>query len=882
MNLSSFAWGINETLQGNIKHLSTWSKIEKFAEQEFQKFLERICKKDNDGKCLPITKSIINEATKSLIDCFAIPKTLLINELFAIRICESSSTKEPTSPLLNSFYLEDLEYAKSLINQGKAPDNLQKYLGMKLPEVRHNILNNDKLLEKILAPQNTPSSRWPGVGRHPLVLLQQAAVNLSQSELKHGGILSVNGPPGTGKTTLLRDVLASVVTKRAEALLKFEDPATAFSHSGHKIKAGSGWWHLYKIDESLKGFEILIASSNNKAVENISAELPGLNAIANDANELRYFSSLASKLTGVESWGIISAVLGKSSNRNHFRQTFWWDKDFGLSTYLAEAAGTPQKIDIKDPKTDKLIETRPPKIVLENNPPRSHGEALERWKNAKKSFVLALNNYQNKQKELDNLRLDIHHFENLISSLDLSNNSLEELILEHQKTKPNFIARILHFPSASKWKKTLEKLNVCNALEKKLILVSKKLGLHIINKEFFLKNHSDKNQTSPWYDFVTQMLRDEVFIESIKLSKAFIDAAAKPLRHNLGILMKIFNNQKDLFDESNDDKPDKNMLLFLPDLWSSFFLVVPSVSTTFASANRMLGHLPPNSLGWLIIDEAGQALPQAAVGAIMKAKRAVITGDPLQIEPVVTLPKILTNRICNEFGVDSDRFNAPKASVQTLADSASAYYAEFCTKHGSRTVGFPLLVHRRCSEPMFSISNVIAYERLMVQAKNEKTSLIRECLGKSMWFNVQGQATDKWCKEEGQKVIEILEKLKLNNIVSPDLYIITPFKIVAHSLRRFIQDSVSLNEWLPDTWVTERVGTVHTVQGREADSVILVLGAPAQDQGGARMWAGLTPNILNVAITRAKENIYVVGNKDIWKEAGVFKELHDRIDHEID
>jgi superfamily I DNA and/or RNA helicase len=35
--------------------------------------------------------------------------------------------------------------------------------------------------------------------------------------------------------------------------------------------------------------------------------------------------------------------------------------------------------------------------------------------------------------------------------------------------------------------------------------------------------------------------------------------------------------------------------------------------------------------------------------------------------------------------------------------------------------------------------------------------------------------------------------------------------------------------------------------------------------------------MLNVAVTRAKEVIYVVGNKSLWSEVGVFKELHDRI-----
>ena len=66
---------------------------------------------------------------------------------------------------------------------------------------------------------------------------------------------------------------------------------------------------------------------------------------------------------------------------------------------------------------------------------------------------------------------------------------------------------------------------------------------------------------------------------------------------------------------------------------------------------------------------------------------------------------------------------------------------------------------------------------------------------------------------------------------------------------------------------------MHTVQGREADSVIFVLGAPLPTQQGARGWAGGSPNILNVAATRAQENLYVVGARAAWQEAGVFRHL---------
>jgi hypothetical protein len=65
--------------------------------------------------------------------------------------------------------------------------------------------------------------------------------------------------------------------------------------------------------------------------------------------------------------------------------------------------------------------------------------------------------------------------------------------------------------------------------------------------------------------------------------------------------------------------------------------------------------------------------------------------------------------------------------------------------------------------------------------------------------------------------------------------------------------------------------------GREAEAVIFVLGAPSPSQTGARGWAGSHPNLLNVAVTRAKEALYVIGNRDLWCGAGLFRELDHRL-----
>lgn len=314
---------------------------------------------------------------------------------------------------------------------------------------------------------------------------------------------------------------------------------------------------------------------------------------------------------------------------------------------------------------------------------------------------------------------------------------------------------------------------------------------------------------------------------------------------------------------------------FASDLWSSLFLVVPAVSTAFASVGKMLEKLPQESLGWLLIDEAGQASPQSAVGAILKTKRAIVVGDPMQIEPVVTLSESLTKSICEQFEVEENSFNAPAASVQTLCDAATPYFAEL----NGRQVGVPLLVHRRCDDPMFGIANTIAYDGLMVNAKKSGASKIRDSLGSSAWFDVDSVSEQKWSAAEGEKLIEILTKINASD-VAPDLFIITPFKDVAYELRSLVSKSGILQRWKisdPQSWLRERIGTVHTFQGKEAEAVIFVLGAASPEQSGSRIWAGKKPNLLNVAVTRAKEVFYVIGNKKLWREAGNFADLADGI-----
>jgi superfamily I DNA and/or RNA helicase len=70
-------------------------------------------------------------------------------------------------------------------------------------------------------------------------------------------------------------------------------------------------------------------------------------------------------------------------------------------------------------------------------------------------------------------------------------------------------------------------------------------------------------------------------------------------------------------------------------------------------------------------------------------------------------------------------------------------------------------------------------------------------------------------------------------------------------------------------------GTVHTFQGKEAEIVLLVLGTePGQAGASARAWASGKPNLLIVAITRAKCRLYVIDDARQWRGLNHFNELH--------
>jgi superfamily I DNA and/or RNA helicase len=321
--------------------------------------------------------------------------------------------------------------------------------------------------------------------------------------------------------------------------------------------------------------------------------------------------------------------------------------------------------------------------------------------------------------------------------------------------------------------------------------------------------------------------------------------------------------------------------------WATFFLAVPVVSSTFASFSRCFSDLGEGQIGLLLIDEAGQAVPAHALGAIWRAKRALLVGDPLQVDPVISISPKLDEQI-RHFHAAPERHQLTRYSAQHLADRVNQHGAHVMQYDGEALwVGSPLRVHRRCVDPMFSLSNAIAYDNTMVLGPKPEDEITetsqRPLWGRSRWIDQAADDFDShFSTAEGMMALRLVTHYRRHGWVNavdglPEVFLISPFKSVADGLRSLLEAerhtwAVGVNEPAVAAWLKGHVGTVHTFQGKECETVIFVLGGKT---AGAINWAASKPNIINVAATRAKRRLYVIGNREKWQKTRFGKAMAD-------
>lgn len=376
--------------------------------------------------------------------------------------------------------------------------------------------------------------------------------------------------------------------------------------------------------------------------------------------------------------------------------------------------------------------------------------------------------------------------------------------------------------------------------------------------------------SNPWFTDEYNREREKLFWLAMQVHKEFI-LSSKKWRDNIINLMLIW----DVLKKKDDERivyHETDRKAAMPALLQSLSLLVPVISTTFAAVGRFLRDVQvPGAIGTLIVDEAGQAEPQMALGALYRSRRAIIVGDPKQVEPVVTNELDLLKSTYTE---DIYRGYTDKGiSVQQFADSINKWGTYLKPDDGGDNrewLGCPLLVHRRCINPMYNISNQISYGGMMKKQTAEPGDEKKKnfLYLKSCWFDVTGKEIgnkDHFVELQGHRVVEMMKRAFQNKPDNPNIYIISPFTSVVNRVTWLLKKELSTVNNIQE-WCRYNIGTVHKFQGKEADEVIFVLGCDdSQSARGAVNW--VNSNIVNVAVTRAKYRLYVIGARDVWKHS---------------
>jgi hypothetical protein len=807
--------------------------------------------------------------------------------LFA-RSAESLDQQE----FLNSFIADDLSRIEKEVRAGRVGSALRAYLadGGRIPVAeRIDVRGNRPTVIDGIAPRRIPGGRWPTGPDRSLVVSQQFAVNQILGEFAgRTGIFSVNGPPGTGKTTMLRDILAGLVVERARRLAELADPLDAFTDVLDEVQLSTGYRpSVRRLRPDLTGFEVVLATATNDAAENVTAEIPGIKAVdgaADSALASDYFPELASRILDDKAWGLIAAVLGSKSKRDAFARRFWWSDEIGMKPVLQR---------VHQMQVEGWHEA-----VARFRQAEREVDALTRARQHIADAVAELQRCEAEIPEREAALADAHtecerhgaRFAQLngwYQQAGISYAGLDQEYQNHLRHKPGFwVSLSTGFRAGRVWaQRHAELAGVRDSARGDLDRCHREAGrahaeLQAARQQWHNHNHAlararadasaarsrvndakarwpgaipdrglpdeEFQLCAPWADEDFCTARTNLFLEALRLHKAFLFHAEKHARPNLAVSMEVLRRKTDVRPEA--------LLAALQTL----FLVVPMISTTFASLPRLFDGLGREALGWLFVDEAGQATPQLAAGGLWRSRRAVIVGDPQQLEPIVTLPLPAQHALRKHCRVDEE-WTPEGNSVQRVADRLARYGTYLHEPDGERRVwvGAPLRVHRRCDRPMFEVSNRIAYGGdLMIYG----TVVRAGYPGANAWIDVgTSPSNGHWVPEEGRALQALLAELSAAGVPREDIRVISPFRRVVSGSRGVAQAAFDRK------FAQNNVGTVHTVQGQEADVVVLVLGT-GEENGRARSWAAEKPNLLNVAASRAKRRLYVIGNRERWQD----------------
>lgn len=265
-----------------------------------------------------------------------------------------------------------------------------------------------------------------------------------------------------------------------------------------------------------------------------------------------------------------------------------------------------------------------------------------------------------------------------------------------------------------------------------------------------------------------------------------------------------------------------------PENMKKLLRIFPVVATTCISAHR-LGE-PEPCFDMTVIDEASQCNLALSLIPILRGKNLMLVGDPQQLSPVILLDA-KDNEILRKRYLVSEEYDYRKNSIYKTFLACDAVSDEILLRN-----------HYRCDRRIISFNNVKYYNnRLNIASRAQSPKPL-------VMVDVGENHTD-FKNTAPREAGEIVEYVKQHR--DKEIGIITPFA----NQKEYIGQLLAENHL-----DHAACGTVHAFQGDEKDVILFSLALTDRTTDRTYQWLKNNQELINVATSRAKEQLVILGS----------------------
>lgn len=748
-------------------------------------------------------------------------------EEIANEISVKSSLYEKIEVLQKHFENAKLQDSISLALSEESPFTAQLLSELKKIK-KENLIQENSLLERFLLKKDIPNN----ISGTTDNFIQITSLTQSQKEaVRHSfsqPLSVITGPPGTGKTQVILNILANAV---------------------------------------LHNKKVLVASKNNQAVDNVKEKLSLL------LEEPDFFLRFGSRNEMKENIkpavrSFISKIHHKNYTKNTDEVTRKLEnkyKEFAkyqqetrqkenllknIQLQKQQVTAQEQKIELHKQNYNDFLEQNKEIIQVFQNLSAHELQELKSEYIKIKNEVLS--KYSGINKVLFNWFSKGKYALSLTNSFDLWNTDLKELAkkkninisLEKLSNGGAIITScitLIDFLSEGE-KICIEKDNFeqkTDKLESELVQIQSYLEQSITKLEEWKSKGKELYQKIECVQEEINELAIPLLNEKIQNKLADGDAS-------------VISNYIEYIPENvpwkNDEIPRfVNITRDFLDTFNIISVTSLSIKTSIPLAEELFD--------MVIIDEASQCDIISAIPLILRAKQLVVIGDPMQLKHISKVQKYEQDYIKEQLEISSE------LSLDYINNSLYDYCYDLSIHCKIDSVF--LKDHFRCHPDIVGYSNKFIYNPLMgqemnIRTKDEDFTITPKGL---LWKNVKGKWLErkKQNNEEVDAVINLAIELLEKNPTAT-IGITTPFRDQVNAIKEKMP--IKLRDNI-------KVDSIHSFQGQERDIIIFSLVVTTNAPERSTKWINKdVPYLINVAVTRAKNTLYVVGNLEYTKKLG--------------